>query len=146
VLSKADEVPGGRWTWSSVGAIAAGGALGATCRWWVVVAAGPSRFPWPVLVVNIVGSFVLGLLLAEETSRPRARLALHDLGAIGFCGGLTTFSTFSVEVVDLIDSGDAALAALYGVASVAGAVTAVLAGATVLRRTRALESPVEEAP
>ncbi|HWM20269.1 MAG TPA: CrcB family protein [Ilumatobacteraceae bacterium] len=136
----------GRWTWNRFGAIAVGGALGATCRWWVVVAAGPSRFPWPVLVVNIVGSFVLGLLLAEEPSQPRARVALHDLGAIGFCGGLTTFSTFAVEVVDLIDHGNAALAASYVGASVAGSLIAVLAGAIVLRRTRALESPVEEAP
>jgi CrcB protein len=145
-LSQAEEVRRGGWTWNRVGAIAAGGALGATCRWCVVVAAGPFRFPWPVLVVNILGSFVLGLLLAEEISHPRARLALHDLGAIGFCGGLTTFSTFAVEVVDLVDRGDAALAALYGAASVAGSITAVLAGAIVLRRTRALESPVEETP
>ena len=60
----------------------AGGALGATCRWCVVVAAGPCGFPWPVLVVNIVGSFVLGLLLAEETSHPLAR-PRSDFGAIG---------------------------------------------------------------
>jgi CrcB protein len=99
-----------------------------------------------VLVVNIVGSFVLGLLLADEPSHPRARLALHDLGAIGFCGGLTTFSTFAVEVADLVDRGDAALAALYGAASVAGSIIAVLAGAIVLRRTRALQLPVEETP
>ena len=138
--------PRGRWTRSTVGAIAAGGALGATCRWLVVVAAGPSRFPWPVLAVNIIGSFVLGLLLAEEPSHPLARVALHDLGAIGFCGGLTTFSTFAVEVVELIDRGDAAFATLYAAASVAGAITAVLTGGLVLRRTRALESPLEETP
>jgi fluoride exporter len=143
---QADEVPRRGWTWNRVGAIAAGGALGATCRWCVVVAAGPFRFPWPVLVVNIVGSFVLGLLLAEEPSHPLARLALQDLGAIGFCGGLTTFSTFAVEVVDLVDRGDAGSAALYGAASVAGSITALLAGAIVLRRTRALEFPVEERP
>jgi fluoride exporter len=145
-LSQAGDVPGGRWTWNRVGTIAAGGALGATCRWYVVEAAGPSGFPWPVLAVNLVGSFVLGLLLAEEPSHPLARLALHDLGAIGFCGGLTTFSTFAVEVVDLVDRGDAALAALYGAASVAGSITAVLAGAIGLRGRRALESPVEETP
>ena len=99
-----------------------------------------------MLVVNIVGSFVLGLLLADEPSHPLARLTLHDLGAIGFCGGLTTFSTFTVEVVELIDRGDAASATLYVSASVAGSITAVLAGGIVLRRTRALKQPLEESP
>jgi CrcB protein len=129
-----------------VGAIAAGGAFGATCRWLVVEAAGEHRFPWPVLTVNILGSLLLGVLLAEEPGHPRARLALHDLGAIGFCGGLTTFSTFAVEVVELIDRGDGGLAALYGVASVAGTIAAVLGGAGLLRRARALELPLEEVP
>jgi fluoride exporter len=129
-----------------VGAIAAGGALGATIRWLTVEGAGDYRFPWPVLVVNVIGSLVLGVLLAEEPAHLRARLALHDLGAIGFCGGLTTFSTFAVEVVELIDRGDAAMAALYGVASVAGTIIAVLTGAALFRRARAVDLPVEEAP
>jgi CrcB protein len=129
-----------------MGAIAVGGALGAACRWLAVEAAGHHRFPWPVLIVNVVGSLVLGILLAAESGHPLARVALHDLGAIGFCGGLTTFSTFAVEVVDLIDDGDGAMAAVYVAASVAGTAAAVLAGAALLRRGRALELPVEESP
>src|SRR5688500_12661493 len=82
------------WTARRAAATASGGALGASCRWFVVHAAPDVAFPWPVLLVNIIGSLVLGVLLAEEPSHPRARVALHDLGAIGFCGGLTTFSTF----------------------------------------------------
>ena len=105
-------VPPTPWTRDRTAAIVLGGALGATSRWFVVQAAGHQRFPWPVLVVNVVGSLVLGVLLAEEPGHPRARVALHDLGAIGFCGGLSTFSTFAVEVVELIDRGDPALAAL----------------------------------
>lgn len=135
-----------RWTWDRAGAIAVGGALGASCRWFVVEVAGDRRFPWPVLVVNVVGSLLLGVLLAEEPEHPRARVALHDLGAIGFCGGLTTFSTFAVEIVRLIDRGDGAFAALYGIASVAGTIVAVLTGAALLRRVRAIELPLEEAP
>lgn len=99
-----------------------------------------------MLVVNVVGSFVLGMLLGREAERARARVALHDFGAIGFCGGLTTFSTFAVEVVDLVGRGMAATAALYGVASVLGAVAAVLAGAGLVGRVRAVELPVEERP
>ena len=135
-----------RWTADRAGAIAAGGAVGATCRWLVVAATDDHRFPWPVLVVNVVGSFILGVLLAEEPTHPRARVALHDLGAIGFCGGLTTFSTFAIEVVELIDRGDGALAVPYGLASVVGTIAAVVAGAALLRRTRAVELPLEEAP
>jgi CrcB protein len=120
--------------------------MGAICRWLVITAAGPSNFPWPVLVVNVAGSFVLGLLLAEEPVHPTARLALHDLGAIGFCGGLTTFSTFAVETVELIDRGDGAVAALYGAGSLAGSIAAVLTGAALLRRVRAIRLPLEEAP
>ena len=72
--------------------------------------------------------------------------ALHDLGAIGFCGGLTTFSTFAVEVAELIDRDDPTLATLYVAASISAAIAAVLAGAIVLRRPRVLDSPVEETP
>ncbi len=139
-------VPRARWTWDRAVAIAAGGAVGASCRWFVVEASGSHRFPWPVLLVNVVGSLVLGVLLAEEPEHPWAHVALHDFGAIGFCGGLTTFSTFAVEIVELIDRGDGAYAALYGIASVAGVVVAVLGGAALLRRVRAIGLPLEEAP
>ena len=139
-------MPHARWTWDRGVAIAAGGAVGAGCRWFVVEASGNHRFPWPLLLVNVLGSLVLGVLLAEESEHPRARVALHDLGAIGFCGGLTTFSTFAVEIVELIDRGDGAFAALYGIASVAGTIIAVLTGAALLRRVRAIELPLEEAP
>jgi CrcB protein len=129
-----------------VAAVAAGGAAGAGFRWAVVTSAEASRFPWPVLVVNVVGSLLLGVLLAEEWDHPRLRLALHDAGGIGFCGGLTTFSTFSVEVVQLARDGDTALAAMYAAASIVGAVLGVLAGAGAFHRVRAVTLPVEEEP
>ncbi len=135
------------WTWDRALAIAVGGSLGAATRWCTVELAGTThRFPWPVLAVNLVGSFLLGVLLAEEPGHPRLRLALHDVGAIGFCGGLTTFSTFTVEVADLVDHGEARLAALYGASSVAGTIAAVLAGAALLRGVRAIRLPLEEEP
>ena len=134
------------WTRARAAAIAGGGAIGASCRWFVVQATGTHAFPWPVLVVNVVGSFVLGVLLAEEPSHPRARIALHDIGAIGFCGGLTTFSTFAIEVVELIEQGRAGSALVYALASVFSTIAAVLAGAALLRRVRAIQLPLEEAP
>jgi fluoride exporter len=127
-------------------AVAAGGALGSAGRWAVVQVTGAGRFPWSVLALNVVGSLLLGVLLAEQSRRPGHHVALQDLGAIGFCGGLTTFSTFAVEVVDMVDRGDGILAAICAVTSVAGAMVAVVAGAALLHRARAVERPVEEAP
>lgn len=127
-------------------AIATGAVPGAALRWAVLTSVHAGRFPWPVLAVNVVGSLLLGVLLAEEWSHPRTRLLLHDAGGIGFCGSLTTFSTFAVEVVDLVRNGDAATAALYVVASVTATVVAVVAGAAALRRARAVVLPLEEQP
>jgi fluoride exporter len=127
-------------------AIAVGAVLGAALRWAVFTSADAGRFPWPVLVVNVAGSLVLGVLLAEEWSHPRARLLLHDAGGVGFCGSLTTFSTFSVEVVNLVRDGDVATAVLYTVASLTLTVAAVVAGAAALRRLRAVTLPMEEQP
>ena len=133
-----------RWTWARAGAIALGGAAGAGLRWLVLEATTSGRFPWPVLAVNVAGSLILGVLLASEVDHARARLALHDLGAIGFCGGLTTFSTFAVEVVELADRGEAAMAAVYATVSVLSAVAALMAGAALLRQVAAADLPVEE--
>ena len=128
-------------------AIASGGAAGATARWAVLAAfptAGP--FPWSVLTANIAGSLVLGALLAEEWRHPRLRLLLHDAGAIGFCGGLTTFSTYAVGVVHLLDGDHLGTAIVYTLASVLATLIAVIVGAAILRRWRAAGRPVGEAP
>ncbi len=96
--------------------------------------------------MNIAGSLLLGVFLAEEWAHPTRRLVLHDFGGIGFCGGLTTFSTFSVEVVAMARDGDTAVAIVYAIASVVVAIAAVVLGATALRRARALTLPLEEQP
>jgi len=139
-------VPAARWTPERVAAVAVGGAAGTTVRWAVTTRVGDVAFPWPVLAVNVVGSLVLGAALAEEWRHPRARLLLHDLGGIGFCGGLTTFSTFAVEVAERLRDGDAAVGVVYAAASVAGAIAAVLLGAAIVGRVRAAGRPVEAEP
>lgn len=65
-------------------------------------------FPWGTLVVNSLGSCLLGLVLGlgfhlEESWQHMDKL--HATAAIGFCGGLTTFSTFSLQTLSLLSQG-----------------------------------------
>jgi CrcB protein len=127
-------------------AVALGGVAGAGLRWAVLTSVDPGRFPWPVFAVNVAGSVLLGILMAEEWTHPRHRLLLHDVGGIGFCGGLTTFSTFAVEVVNLVRDGDVSTAATYATASIVAAVAGVAVGAGALRGLRGVTLPLEETP
>jgi CrcB protein len=87
-----------------VAAIAAGG-LGALLRYGITRAfrASPAKLPWAVLLVNILGCFVAGIVVGLTSFDPDGPLRLIALG--GFAGGLTTFSTFSVETVQLAIEG-----------------------------------------
>ena len=86
-----------------------GGACGALARYWIgsTLAAWFGReFPWGTLTVNVVGSFVIGLLFVVLIERtPTAAEAWRALLVVGFLGGLTTFSAFSIETVTLLQSG-----------------------------------------
>jgi fluoride exporter len=71
-----------------------GGGTGSICRYWVARWVGTETWPIATLTVNLLGCFVLGLLLTQ-----RDRLGSDGLLLLttGFCGGFTTFSTFAVE-------------------------------------------------
>ena len=58
------------------------------------------QFPWGTLVVNSVGSFLLGLILGIDLSS--VDKPMSSFIGLGFCGGLTTFSTFSIETFRLV--------------------------------------------
>ncbi len=75
------------------------------------------------LAVNVVGSFVLGALLAAPLDS-----SLLLVFGTGFCGAFTTFSTFAFETVRLAETGDPQRAAVNAVVNLVGAVAAVLAG------------------
>lgn len=83
--------------------VAAGGALGALCRYLTGMFAaalfGP-QFPVGTLIVNVVGCFVIGSVYASQPSGMIAEFALQ-----GFCGALTTFSTFSLDSFRLFQNG-----------------------------------------
>ena len=79
---------------------------------------------WSTVGINIVASFLLGLLTAEHWFERDAREAL----GIGFLGGFSTFSTFSVQIVLETDAGRPDRAALYLATSVIGGIAAAAAG------------------
>jgi CrcB protein len=97
-----------------------GGAIGAMLRYglgaWVQGFLGPG-FPWSTFLINITGSFLIGLVLRlslEGALSPEWRLFL----AVGMLGGYTTFSTFSWETLTLVQQGEWFKAFLYVAGSV----------------------------
>lgn len=112
--------------------IALGGALGSVARYWIALWAIPisRHVPAGTILINIVGSFVIGFVgtLTLQTGRfplpETARLFLM----VGFCGGFTTFSSFSLQTLDLVRNGALDRAAINIVASVVLCIGAVAAG------------------
>ncbi|RKD93391.1 fluoride efflux transporter FluC [Halopiger aswanensis] len=99
--------------------VGTGGAIGAVLRHQVSLRLSSERFPWPTLVVNVLGSFVFALAIFAGAGDSALRL----LGT-GICGSFTTFSSFSVETVQLYERGERWLA----VANAAGNLVLSLAG------------------
>jgi CrcB protein len=91
--------------------IAAGGAIGTLMRFWLDLFF-KGRFgetmPWGTIVINITGSFAIGLFAA--LTEPGGRLAVSSdmrlFVLVGLCGGYTTFSSFSLQTLALFQSGD----------------------------------------
>lgn len=106
--------------------VALGGALGAVCRYLITllpVTAGKG-FPVKTLVINVLGSFVIGLiagLAAKNAMDSRLVLFLK----VGICGGFTTFSSFALETEELLAKGNEGAAAGYIISSVVLGVAAV---------------------
>ena len=119
------------WTLAQV---ALGGAIGATGRFLVNIGLlrliGPG-FPWGTLVVNITGSFVMGLLWVALDVRGAMRFAPFLL--TGVLGGFTTFSAFSLDAVTMVERGQTGLAAGYVAVSVIVSILALWAGILLAR-------------
>jgi len=89
--------------------IAIGGAIGSMARYGIgglVSNKFGETFPWGTLVVNISGSFVIGILGAVTTPKgkmsPQSRVFATQLLITGVCGGYTTFSSFSLQTLNLL--------------------------------------------
>ena len=116
--------------------IAAGSAIGGISRYLLggfLQRQTAGTFPVGTLVINISGSFLLGLIIwyavETRTLSPEIRAFL----TVGFCGGYTTFSTFSYETVALMEDGQWTRAAVYIVLSVSLALLATFLGIAAAR-------------
>ena len=129
----------------SIALVAAGGVAGTLCRYWVALAVHPVR-GWPVatFTVNMVGAFVLGLLLESLARRGPdvGRLRrLRLVAGVGFCGAFTTYSALAVEVTGLLRAGHGGTALAYATATVLTGFIATVAGIAAGSRRRTLANP-----
>jgi len=114
--------------------VAIGGAIGASARYLVNLAAVRvmgREFPWGTLGVNVLGSFLMGVLIA--TLARRGGNDLLPFLAVGVLGGFTTFSSFSLDAVTLWERGQGALALGYVLASVGLSILGLFAGLALAR-------------
>lgn len=100
--------------------VAVGGIIGAILRHIVSEAVERESFPTGTLTVNVLGSFVLGLITFAGLGED----ALLLIGT-GICGSFTTFSSFSVNVVRLWDEDERTKAIGYALANILGAIGAI---------------------
>jgi len=121
---------------STIAVVAFGGALGAVARYGVnigTVHIFGHGFPWGTLVVNILGSFMMGILIAKFASMDNVSHEMRALTATGFLGAFTTFSTFSLDFVTMWERGEMMQACAYMLASVVLSIMALFIALWVMR-------------
>lgn len=115
-----------------------GGGVGSVARYGTMqlvsryIAPG-SNFPWHTLIVNLLGAFLIGILVETLALRIAMPAPPRFLLVTGFLGGFTTFSAFSMETALMLERGDYAHGAVYALVSVVGTVIAVFIGAALVR-------------
>jgi CrcB protein len=117
-------------------AVAVGGALGSIARYLVGVGSGRLfgiAFPWGTLIINIVGSFLIGAFVESFALRWDLPQVWRVFLTVGICGGFTTFSTFSLDAYLLMDKGELWTSAFYIVGSVVLSIGGLFAGLQLIR-------------
>lgn len=114
--------------------VALGGAIGAVGRYGVNVTATRLlgfSFPWGTVAVNVIGSFLMGVLVVVLAHKGGMRLAPFLM--TGLLGGFTTFSAFSLDAVTLFERGQVVHAAAYVCGTVLVGLIAIMAGMALTR-------------
>ena len=123
--------------------IAVGSAVGGVARYFCSGVAARligEAFPWGTLIVNVIGSFIIGFI--AMLTAPDGRLFIGSttrLGLMaGFCGGYTTFSSFSLQTLNLLNDGQYLYAGANAVLSVVLCLVAVWAGSALAASLNAI--------
>ncbi len=102
-------------------AVAIGGALGSMARYalsaWIFDVSS-HKFPYATLTVNVIGSFVMGILFVIIVEKAALPAEMRSLLMIGFLGAFTTFSAFSLDALGLWQNGHVFLSLVYMLATV----------------------------
>ena len=117
-------------------AVAVGGAIGSVARYLVGVGSGKLfgfNFPWGTLIINVTGSFLIGLFVGLFAVKWDLSQAMRIFLTVGICGGFTTFSTFSLDTYYLIERGQTWASFAYMMASVALSVGALIVALRIVR-------------
>ena len=117
-------------------AVALGGALGAVARYWISTSIQPpnnSEFPVGTLLVNVIGSLLIGILFVVIAERSLLSESYRQLLIVGFLGAMTTFSTFSLDALLLFQQGHYNTALFYILSSVVVCLFAAYAGLLIAR-------------
>lgn len=120
-------------TAGALAAVAAGGMVGATARWATgeLWPSEPGRWPWDILIVNVVGALLIGVAARHLVIGTLSA----DFAITGVLGGFTTFSTFAVGLDELVDAGRPMVATLYAAVTLVVGITAAGLAAGYERRT-----------
>ena len=102
-------------------AVAIGGALGSVARYalssWIFDITS-HKFPYATLIVNVAGSFVMGILFVVVVERAALPAEMRSLLMIGFIGAFTTFSAFSLDALGLWQNGHVLMSVIYMITTV----------------------------
>jgi len=121
---------------TTLAAVFVGGAFGTLARYLLAAhhPVGSGGFPWVTLLVNLSGSFAIGLVLPLTEHMADRAPVVRPLLVVGFLGGWTTYSTLAVDAALLAKHGDVATCLVYLAATVAGGLALVVAGHALGRR------------
>lgn len=117
--------------------ISIGAVLGALSRHYLSIyimnISGGSEFPWGILIVNILGCFLMGLIIELGALKFNMTQEVRAFLAVGFLGSFTTFSTFALDFVLLFEKNAYGQAAFYFLASTIMSVAALFLALFVVR-------------
>ena len=105
-----------------------GGSIGSMARYAASLLIRSKSFPYATLSVNVIGSFIIGLVFALSIKEAALSNNWKLFLATGICGGFTTFSAFSVENMELLQNGKTGMALTYIMLSIVLGILATFLG------------------